>query len=79
MVRVPIWLELFPSGPDAHRRHPELRTAWLLGQPRREGQEQRWLIGIGDGLGQAPPVDEHVRRWRPGLWRGHREGSLLSG
>lgn len=79
MVSIPIWLELYPAGRDARRRHPELRRAWMMGRPRREDQEQRWLIGIGDGLGQAPPVGEHVRRWRPHLWRGHRDGSFLSG
>jgi hypothetical protein len=79
MVRVPIWLELYPAGPDAVRRHPELAVAWQAGRPRHPGDSQRWLIGLGDGLGQDVPVGEHVRRWRPDLWRGHRSGSLLFG
>ncbi|MDN5749056.1 MAG: hypothetical protein L0H64_11160 [Pseudonocardia sp.] len=74
MVWVPTWLELHPAGPDAVRRHPELTAAWEL------GRRQRWLVAIGSGPGQSfEVVGEHVRRWRPELWRGHREGSVLSG
>lgn len=72
-----IWLELYPTGPDAVRRHPELRTAWQRGRAVRPGQEQRWLIALG--YGRTVPVEEHVRRWRPELWRGQRDGSLLFG
>lgn len=79
MVSVPIWLELFPAGPDAVRRHPELAAAWEAGRPRRPGEQHRWMLPIGDGQGQAFPVGEHVQGWRPDLWRGHRAGSFLFG
>lgn len=79
LVSVPIWLELHPAGPDAVRRQPGLRAAWQAGAPRRPGEAQRWLILIADGQGQVLPVAEHVQRWRPDLWRGHREGSFLLG
>lgn len=77
---VGVWLELHPASTDAVTRHPSLRRQWLLGAPRQAGQQQRWLVYLCDDLGQAPlPVGEYVRRWRPDLWRGHREGSLLFG
>lgn len=79
MVSVPIWLELVPSGPDALARHPELSVAAALGRPRPPDQPQRWLIMMADGHGQVLPVGEHVQRWRPELWRGHRSGSALFG
>lgn len=41
------------------------------------GEEQRWLVSLGDGQGQDFPIGEAVQRWRPQLWRGHRSGSLL--
>lgn len=73
-VWVPTWLELHPAGPDAIRRHPELSAAWEL------GRRQRWLVALGSGPGQSfEVVGEQVRRWRPELWRGHREGSVLFG
>lgn len=65
-------LELIPADSEAVRRHPELRTAWRLGRQRC------WLVGLAAGPGDAPPVGELVRRWRPELWRGERSGSLLS-
>jgi hypothetical protein len=80
LVSVSVWLELFPAGPDALRRHPELHNSWRLGAARRPGQQQRWLLRLCDDFGQAPlPVGERVQRWRPDLWRGHRAGSVLMG
>jgi hypothetical protein len=83
VASVPTWLELFPAGRDALGRHPELHVAWRLGAPRRDGDEQRWLIAIGDGAGQFPRVGgqlaEQVKRWRPALWRGQRSGSPVFG
>jgi hypothetical protein len=76
-VRVPIWLELYPANPEAVKRHPELELAWKLGQLRATGEEQRWLVSIGDGRGQSFPIGEAVQRWRPQLWRGHRSGSIF--
>ena len=79
LIAVPIWLELFPAGPDAVARHPELQHAWSIGAGAAPGEEQRWLVMIGDGRGQEFPIGEAVRRWRPDLWRGNRSGSLLFG
>lgn len=79
LVSVPVWLEVFPAGPEDVRRHPELAVALALGTRRDPGWEQRWVFVIGDGRGQDLPVGEHVRRWRPDLWRGHRSGSALFG
>jgi hypothetical protein len=76
-VRVPILLELYPADAEAVARHPELEPAWKLGGLRAPGEEQRWLVGLGDGRGQSFPVGELVQRWRPQLWRGHRSGSVL--
>ena len=61
-------------------RHPELRGAWRLGSGARLAHGPRWLLMLCDDLGQEPlPVGEHVRRWRPELWRGHQEGSAVFG
>jgi hypothetical protein len=79
MVRVTIWLELYPADADAVARHPELHWAWGLGGGTAPGEEQRWLVRIGDTLGQDFPIAEAVQRWRPQLWRGHRSGSFLLG
>lgn len=79
MVSVPIWLEVFPAGPEDVRRHPELAVPLALGTRPDPGWEQRWMFLIGDGRGQDLPVGEHVQRWRPDLWRGHRAGSVLFG
>jgi hypothetical protein len=79
MVRVPIWLELYPADAQAVARHPELEWAWALGGVTAPGEEHRWLVSLGDGAGQEFPVGEAVQRWRPRLWRGHRSGSFLLG
>jgi hypothetical protein len=79
MVRVPIWLELYPADADAVARHPELEWAWRLGAVKAPGEERRWLVILGDGQGQEFPIGEAVQRWRPQLWRGHRSGSFLLG
>jgi hypothetical protein len=79
MVLVPIWLELFPADAEAVARHPELEWAWSLGRLRAPGEEQRWLVGLGDGQGQQLPIGEAVQRWQPQLWRGHRSGSPVFG
>jgi hypothetical protein len=76
---VPIWLELYPANPDAVARHPELHGAWSLGSRTAPGEKQRWLVHIGDTLGQEFPIDEAVQRWRPQLWRGNRSGSVFFG
>lgn len=77
---VGVWLELYPASADAVARQPIMRNQWRMGAPRREGQQQRWLVYLCSDLGQAElPVGQLVRRWRPDLWRGHREGSLLFG
>jgi hypothetical protein len=76
---VSIWLELYPADANAVARHPELHWAWGLGKGAAPGKEQRWLVRIGDTLGQDFPIGEAVQRWRPQLWRGHRSGSLLFG
>jgi hypothetical protein len=76
---VQIWLELYPADADAVARHPELRWAWGLGRGTAPGEKQRWLVRIGDTLGQDFPIGDAVERWRPGLWRGHRSGSLTLG
>ena len=76
---VSIWLELYPADADAVVRHPELNWAWGLGRGTAPGEDQRWLMRIGDTLGQNFPIGEAVERWRPGLWRGHRSGSLVLG
>jgi hypothetical protein len=79
MILVPVWLELYPADADAVARHPELRAAWSLGRPRGRGEEQRWLVSVGDGQGQLLRIAEAVQRWRPQVWRGHRSGSVLFG
>jgi hypothetical protein len=80
MASVSIWLELYPADADAVTRHPELHSAWVLGRGGAvPGEQQRWLVRIGDTLGQDFPIGEAVERWRPGLWRGQRSGSLLFG
>ncbi|WP_147254673.1 hypothetical protein [Pseudonocardia hierapolitana] len=79
MVRVPIWLELYPADAQAVARHPELERAWTLGGVTAPGEERRWLVSLGDGQGQEFPVGEAVQRRRPRLWRGHRSGSFLLG
>jgi hypothetical protein len=79
MASVSIWLELYPADADAVARHPELHWAWGLGGGTAPGEEQRWLVRIGDTLGQDFPIAEAVQRWRPQLWRGHRSGSFLLG
>jgi hypothetical protein len=79
LVSVAIWLELYPADADAVARHPELRLAWRLGSRTAPGEEQRWLVRIGDTAGQEFPIGEAVQRWRPQLWRGHRSGSFLFG
>jgi hypothetical protein len=76
---VSIWLELYPADADAVARHPELHWAWRLGKGTAPGEEQRWLVRIGDTFGQEFPIGEAVQRWRPQLWRGHRSGSFLFG
>jgi hypothetical protein len=76
---VSIWLELYPADADAVARHPELHGAWVLGRGTAPGEKQRWLMRIGDTLGQEFPIGEAVQRWRPQLWRGHRSGSILLG
>jgi hypothetical protein len=79
LVSVAIWLELYPADADAVARHPELHWAWGLGSRTAPGEEQRWLVRIGDTAGQEFPIGEAVQRWRPQLWRGHRSGSVLFG
>jgi len=79
MVRVPIWLELYPADADAVARHPELEQAWRLGAAKAPDEERRWLVILGDGQGQEFAIGEAVKRWRPQLWRGHRSGSFLLG
>jgi hypothetical protein len=76
---VSIWLELYPADADAVARHPELNRAWGLGKGTAPGEKQRWLVRIGDTLGQDFPIGDAVERWRPGLWRGRRSGSLTLG
>jgi hypothetical protein len=76
-IRVPIWLELYPANAEAVARHPELEWAWTLGRFRADGEEQRWLVSLGDGRGQSFPVGDLVQRWQPHLWRGHRSGSIF--
>jgi hypothetical protein len=78
-ISVPIWLELYPADAEAVARHPELDRAWTLGKPRAPGEEQRWLLPVGDGQEQLLRIAEAVRRWRPQVWRGHRAGSLIFG
>lgn len=78
-ISVPIWLELFPADAEAVARHPELRRAWAFGKPRASGEEQRWLLSVGDGQDQLLRIAEAVQRWRPQVWRGHRAGSFLFG
>lgn len=79
VVSVSIWLELYPADAAAVARHPELHGAWSLGSRTGPGEEQRWIVRIGDTLGQEFPIGEAVQRWRPQLWRGHRSGSVLFG
>ena len=79
LVHVPIWLELYPADAQAVSRHPELEWAWSLGRLKAPGEEQRWLVSLGDGRGQEFPVGAAVQRWRPQLWRGQRSGSLMLG
>jgi hypothetical protein len=79
MASVSIWLELYPADADAVARHPELRWAWGHGRGTAPGEQQRWLVRMGDTLGQEFPIGEAVQRWRPGLWRGHRSGSVTFG
>jgi hypothetical protein len=79
MNSVSIWLELYPADADAVARHPELQAAWRVGGGLAPGEQQRWLVRIGDTLGQDFPIGEAVERWRPGLWRGHRSGALSFG
>jgi hypothetical protein len=80
MAAVSIWLELYPADAAAVARHPELRGAWELGRGGAAvGEQQRWLIRIGDTLGQEFPIGDAVQRWRAHMWRGHRSGSVLFG
>jgi hypothetical protein len=79
LASVAIWLELYPADADAVARHPELHWAWRLGSRTAPGEQQRWIVRIGDTAGQEFPIGEAVRRWRPQLWRGHRSGSFLLG
>jgi hypothetical protein len=80
MASVPIWLELYPADAEAVARHPELNWAWTFGKGGAAvGEEQRWLVRIGETYGQEFPVGEAVQRWRPQLWRGQRSGSVLFG
>jgi hypothetical protein len=79
MLRVPVWLELYPADAEAVARHPELEWAWALGGVKAPGEERRWLVNLGGGQGQEFPIGEAVQRRRPQLWRGHRSGSFLLG
>ncbi|HLU57333.1 MAG TPA: hypothetical protein VKZ81_17905 [Pseudonocardia sp.] len=76
---VPVWLELYPADAAAVARHPGLSGAWGLGAGTAPGEQQRWLLHLGDTLGQRLPIEEAVQRWRPELWRGHRSGTVAFG
>jgi hypothetical protein len=49
IVRVPIWLELYPADAEAVARHPELERAWNLGAVKAPNEQRRWLVFAGDG------------------------------